>query len=59
MRPPQQKPVTTALEALPPFLPAHARVASRSPITWASGTLATSGMIWATSVNFVGSPWRT
>jgi hypothetical protein len=47
MRPPQQKPVTPRREVSWPWPRAQATVASRSPMTWASGTLDTSSDISA------------
>src|SRR5450830_550633 len=52
-------PVMAVLSRLPPFAPAHFRVASRSDSTWASGTLDTSSLIRrAMSVYLDASPWR-
>src|SRR6478609_7105215 len=61
IRPPQQKPVipSRATSALPVDF-AQATVASRSDITWASGTFETTLKIsWNSfGLNFETSPWR-
>ena len=60
IRPPQQKPVMPSLATSPLPVPlAQATVASRSDITWASGTLETTlEMISGISLIFETSPCR-